>query len=342
MYKAMRDFSVSLDGLAKGLTGGVFALLAVTAILTQSVAAAVLGGVVVLLSYAFAPRGYVIAEGFLRVRRLAGDVRIPLDAVRGARRAAGDDLRGAIRLWASGGLFGYYGLFRTAALGRSWWYATHRARAVVVETREGPMVFSPDDVDAFLAALRPYGSAAVPAAQPARAGGRPLAFWIGMGVAALSAAVVMLALLYDPGPPRYTLTPRTLTIHDRLYPVTLRVEEVDAAGVREVDPAAEPEWRTTARTNGFANSYYRAGWFRVADGRRVRLYSARGTRLVLLPPRGEGPPVLYGSHDPERFVRELRQAWKMAPGALFPAPGGAILSLGGRHDHRRSERSQRP
>lgn len=335
----MRDFSVSLDNLAKVMTALTFALLAGVAAVSQSAFTAAIAGGILFVSYAFAPRGYVVAEGVLRIRRLAGDVRIPLETVRDARRATSDDLRCAIRLWASGGLFGYYGLFRTTSLGKSWWYVTDRAKAVVVETGEGPLVFSPDDVNAFVSAVRPHAPSPHPGPAPVRKSGWPLAGWIGVGVGVVTVAVVILAFGYDPGPPRYTLTAESLTIHDRLYPVTVRAETVDVAGIREVDPAAEPVWRTTARTNGFANSHYRAGWFRVAGGQKVRLYMASGTRLVLLPSRGDGAPILYGSRDPERFIREVREAWSPLRKTVLDR---FRYWYPGSDDHRSSEGNQRP
>jgi Bacterial PH domain len=85
--------------------------------------------------------------------RLIGNVSIPLDGIRAIRKTTADDLRGCIRLWGSGGLFGYYGLFRTSALGKSTWYVTNRRNIVVVITASKTALFSPDDVDAFLAAI---------------------------------------------------------------------------------------------------------------------------------------------------------------------------------------------
>lgn len=309
----MREFSVSLDGLAKVVTALVIALMAVVAATSQSAVAAVVSGAILLIGYAFAPRGYGVAEGAIVVRRLVGEVRIPLQEVREVRRADPDELRRAVRLWASGGMFGYYGLFRSA-LGTARWYVTDRKKAVVVESSGGTVVLSPDDVDGFLAVVRPYAPA-VPPGGGAQPGGRriPTAAWIGIAVAVAAVLLTALAMLYSPGPPRYTLTADSLTIHDRFYPVTVRAAAVDVDAIRVVDTAAEPRWRVTARTNGFANSHYSAGWFRVAGGERVRLYYARGTRLVLLPPKGEGTPVLYGSPEPERFIGEVRRAW---PGAL--------------------------
>jgi hypothetical protein len=121
--------------------------------------------------------------------------------------------------------------------------------------------------------------------------------------------IVALAFLYSPGPPSYTLTPNSLTINDRFYPVTLNAGSVDVEHIRVVDIRNDPEWRPTGRTNGFANSHYRSGWFRIANGQEARMYWATGSRLVLLPPKGTAVPVLMEASDPERFIEEVRQAW---------------------------------
>ena len=78
------------------------------------------------------------------------------------RRATPDDLRRAIRLRGSGGLFGYYGLFRSAKLGKFKAYVTDKNNRVVVITGSKTALFSPDDVDGFLNAIR----AAAPAWAP--------------------------------------------------------------------------------------------------------------------------------------------------------------------------------
>ncbi len=306
----MLDFSVSLDRMAKVLTALVFVLLAVTVVIAQSLIVAAAGCAALLIAYSYSPRGYAVVEGAIQVRRrMAGEVRIPLASLREVRRASFADLRCAIRLWASGGLFGYYGWFRTGGLGPARWYVTNRSKSVVVVSDAGTYVLSPDDVEGFLAAVRPYSIPAQPDAPPPRRRGLPLAAWAGIGLGVAAIAALVWALRYSPGPPRYTLASDSLTIHDRFYPVTLRAEAVDVGAIRVLDPSVERLWRVTARTNGFSNSNYSSGWFRVAGGEKVRLYRARGTRLVLLPPKGEGTPVLYGLHDPDRFIHQVRQAW---------------------------------
>jgi hypothetical protein len=313
-----RGYPASYDSTTKLISAIVCAVLIVLAVIAPTIVVAVLGALFLLVSYAYSPRGYAIAERAIVVKRLVGDARIPLDAVREARAATPDDFRGCLRLWGNGGLFGYYGLFRTSKLGKSTWYVTSKKRAVIVVTAAKTVVLSPDDVDGFLAAVRaaaPMTSVNAPSLDSLPSGG--VASWFGSAIGGLVAvaaiAAVAFGVLYSPGPPDCTLTAESLTIHDRFYPVTLNRADVDIAHVRTVDFAVDTEWRPTARDRGFANSHYHSGWFRLANRQTVRLYRADGARLVLLPPSGNGPAVLLESKDPDKLIDDLRAAWPLRP-----------------------------
>jgi hypothetical protein len=117
---------------------------------------------IIVLSYAYSPRGYAIQERTIVVKRLIGNARISLDGVSELRKADADDFRGCIRLFGDGGLFGYYGLFRTSKLGKCWWYVTNRSNAMIVITGAKTVVISPDDVDGFIAAIRPASALSGP------------------------------------------------------------------------------------------------------------------------------------------------------------------------------------
>jgi Bacterial PH domain len=305
-------FPASFDRTAKIISGIVCLGLLAVVVGIHNLLADGIAFLVLMVSVAYSPRGYVISDGSILVKRLAGSVRIALDDVREVRRTGREDFRGCIRLWGSGGLFGYYGLFSTAKLGKSTWYVTNRSNGVVVITAAKTVLFSPDDPEGFLAALR----AAAPVAEaymgmtpePARSFGS-----VGKLIA-VAAAVAFLLLLaitftYSPGVPGYTLTPDALTIHDRFYPVTLQASSVDVAQIRVIDLDRDRDWRPTMRTNGIATVHYHAGWFRVANGQTVRLYQANGQRVVLIPAKGDGPPILYQAADPEKFVNDIRAQW---------------------------------
>jgi Bacterial PH domain len=312
-------FSTSYDTATKVMSAVACLVLLIGASAVHNLPVACLALAIFGLGFAYSPREYVVSNSSITVKRLVGDVFIPLEGMREARAITKDDLRGCIRLWGSGGLFGYYGLFRTRALGICSWYVTNRSQAVVMRTAAKTVLFSPDDKDGFLLALRdaaPTGSVFTPepfaGIQPSRSR-NPAALLIGIAIALSAAGLAAWAILYSPGPPAYTLTRDKLTIHDKFYPVTLQAVAVDVAHVHVVDLAEEPDWRPVARTNGFANAHYRSGWFRAANGRTMRLYQAGGTRLVLLPPNGNGVAVLYQADAPDEFVREITGRWSDQP-----------------------------
>jgi hypothetical protein len=294
------------------------AVILVVALATRSAVVAGIGALIVALAYAWSPRGYTVAGRAISVKRLIGTARIPLEGIREARAATKDDLRGAIRLFGDGGLFGYYGLFRTSGLGKCSWYLTSRNEAVVVTTPEKTALFSPADRESFLAAVR--AGVPVPLAPPTSApaaydSGGPLHFSMLLGIAAgiVAVAAVLLTVFYAPGPPRYTLTPASLTIHDRFYPVTVQAANVDVAGIRVIDPDQDREWKPIRHINGISSAHYDSGWFQVAGGERVRLYAAGSGRLVLLPPKSQGAPVLLDTPNPESFVAQVRKEWSGQP-----------------------------
>jgi hypothetical protein len=164
-------FPASYDRATKIISALVCLFLLAVMAYTRSPVFSLIALLLILVSYACSPRGYIVTDRSILVQRLAGRPRIALDDVREFRRATPDDFRGAIRLWGSGGLFGYYGLFRSPNLGKSTWYVTNKNNRVLVITGSKIASFSPDDVDGFLDAIRV--SAPVPSAptqSPANAG----------------------------------------------------------------------------------------------------------------------------------------------------------------------------
>jgi hypothetical protein len=321
---AEAEFRASYDRVAKILSGFFCLLVLAMAIALRNVFTTALLALVVGLAYAWSPRGYCVSRDSITVKRLIGDVRVPLERVRELRRATPDDWRGSLRLWGSGGLFGYYGLHRTSRLGRCTWYMTNCKNAVVLVTEEKTTIYSPDDVDGFFAAARPAGSiqipkrggssAAVAEGDAPATGGAPstrmrVAVTAAVTLAIIGLIIGLFAIRYSPGPPTYTLSHEALEIHDAFYPVTLKTESVDVDRIQIVDLNRETDWRPVVRTSGFSNSHYHSGWFRAQNGTKVRLYSAEGRRLVLLPRIGDEAPVLLEAENPDRFVQDIASEW---------------------------------
>jgi hypothetical protein len=308
-----RAFSASYDSTTRAISAAVCLLLMVVAWVVHMVFIALLFPLLIGLAYAYSPRGYAISGGAIVVQRLIGNIRVPLAEIREMRAGTREDFTGCLRLWGNGGQFGYYGVYQTTKLGKCYWYVTNRSKTVIVATQTRILVLSPDDLAGFIGAAgvpsTGVTSGDAPQFQLGSAWGNVTGKLVAIGIAGLALALISATLLYSPGPPGYTLTADRLTIHDRFYPVTLQADAIDAGHVRIVDLARESAWRPTLRTNGFANLHYQSGWFRATNGKTVRLYRAGGDRLVLIPPKGGGAPVLYQAKDPERFAEELQRQW---------------------------------
>ncbi len=300
------QFRASYDTTTKLISTAFFILFLGIAVDTNSLIVEGIFALLFLAAYAWSPTGYEIDDGDVVIRRLIGNIRIPISGIRDVRIATRDDLKGSMRIFGSGGLFGYYGLFRNG-FETSNWYVTDRSHAVVLSGNSGTAIVSPDDKAGFTAAL---GTRRAPT------GGHD---WSTVGAhhhsgamaACLIAGAAILAavFLYAPGPPGYTLTKTALEIHDRFYPVTLDAANVDVSNVRVIDFDKDTDWKPVTRVGGIGAPHYRAGWFKVSSGQKVRLYRADSKRVVLLPPKGDGAPVLLETKDPERFVEEVHHEW---------------------------------
>lgn len=148
------DFPASYDSVTKTISAVVCVGAAVAAVAVHTAIVGAILAVVLGLSYAYSPRGYRVSADAIIVKRLIGNVRVPIANLRSIRGVEKDDLRGAVRLWGSGGFFGYFGLFRTTKLGRCTWYATDRKKLIVAIGASKTTVYSPDDTEGFLNAIR--------------------------------------------------------------------------------------------------------------------------------------------------------------------------------------------
>lgn len=143
----------TVTAVAVAVLLGVMVATGVTAEdVTGSAVALILGPLVVLLAYGYAPAGFEVGGATLTVRRrLFGRKQLTLTGP--VHRPGWRVGLGSVRKLGSGGLFGWYGAFWRPGLGSFHAYVTDRSRAVLCQTGDGPVVVSPADVDGFLAAL---------------------------------------------------------------------------------------------------------------------------------------------------------------------------------------------
>jgi hypothetical protein len=111
-------------------------------------------------AYAYTPKAFHVGDGVLRIERPASDVNIPLASVVEAKPL---DVFLGLTLKAppggNSGLFGIYGTFYRAELGKFRMYSRRANQTVLLVTNRGNVVVGPDRRDEFVASIRQEKSA---------------------------------------------------------------------------------------------------------------------------------------------------------------------------------------
>lgn len=157
------SFGASWDGFAKWVTvlvtGTGIALLLTPLFHLEGAVLSLVGILLLLISgltWLWAPTGYRLGPSSVVVTRPASNVEIAYDDIAQTEVVDGrETLRGAIRTFGDGGLWGYYGAFWSRKLGTFRIYARRlRGPLVLFRTTAGrTIVLAPTDPDLFLAEL---------------------------------------------------------------------------------------------------------------------------------------------------------------------------------------------
>jgi hypothetical protein len=107
----------------------------------------------ILVTLPFSVRGYVVTPEALWIERWGWRHAIPLSDVVSVT-ADPEALRGSLRLFASGGLFGFFGIFWSRRLGMFRAYCPAPKRSVLLKLRQRTVVVSPENPEAFVTALK--------------------------------------------------------------------------------------------------------------------------------------------------------------------------------------------
>lgn len=103
------------------------------------------------ITFGFRPLSYCLTNDELIIHRLFTDVKIHRNNIKNVELLNQDSIRGSIRTFGVGGLFGYYGKFFNSRLGGMTWYATRTDRMVMIDTIDGKkIIITPDDPDKFV------------------------------------------------------------------------------------------------------------------------------------------------------------------------------------------------
>ena len=153
-------FGTSLDRLAKGITIGVAVLFSIIIggqlIPAYSIDPIGSGFLVLLVTaiylgcFLFRPISYKLTGEWLIIHRLLNDIIINRNDIVNVREITHDDMRLTIRTFGVGGLFGYFGKFSNATIGKITMYATRRDKTVLVETPNKKLILKPDNPAEFV------------------------------------------------------------------------------------------------------------------------------------------------------------------------------------------------
>lgn len=161
------QFGAPYDRLAKVVTGtlmvGLLALFLWVSCLTLSegdqigftilLSLIILYFLIVLLPYLFSPKCFILTASGVLIRRHLRSILIPYSEISSVKRVSWTWR--AVRLGASGGLYGFFGLFHIKGLGRAWMYVTDRSKMILIETKRGTKyIVSPSNPQAFLEKLK--------------------------------------------------------------------------------------------------------------------------------------------------------------------------------------------
>ena len=160
----MKEFSVSLDKRAKMFTalGVVLFIIIFYPIMTDPNAKANMKDISVILivvllvltyliPYLFRPIKYVIDDKRLIIKRPLKPYEIELKEIKKIEPLNEEDLKGKIRVFGSGGVFGYFGKFRNKRFGTMLFFATRLSNYVHILTIDGKnIILTPDERDEFI------------------------------------------------------------------------------------------------------------------------------------------------------------------------------------------------
>lgn len=102
-------------------------------------------------SYGYSPRSYIISNKHLIIQRPFDKKIFDKNKIQSIKPIKKSDLKGTIRTFAVGGLFGYYGDFKNKKFGEMIWYVTNRNKIILIETiNDKKILISPENNERFI------------------------------------------------------------------------------------------------------------------------------------------------------------------------------------------------
>ncbi len=120
-----------------------------------TLASAILLPLIYIVTYLYCPISYRVEADDIVVHRPGSDIHFLRSDIKCIQLVQKEKLKGTIRLFGVGGLFGYYGQFSNSELGYMTWYATKRRdKMVLIElTNNKKIIVTPDEPEQFVEQL---------------------------------------------------------------------------------------------------------------------------------------------------------------------------------------------
>lgn len=104
----------------------------------------------VIFAAAYSPLSLSIDSDKVTLKKLIGQIVIPLEEIRTVKKINKNAISGSIRTFGSGGVFGYLGRFKNRNLGKYSMYITERKNLILIKTENRQYVFNCSEPDAFI------------------------------------------------------------------------------------------------------------------------------------------------------------------------------------------------
>jgi ABC-type uncharacterized transport system permease subunit len=155
------EFKASMDKFTK-ITTVVVSLMLLSAIVLQFMvfknnnfwiplitSSFILVGFIITLLYK--PNTYTIQSNQVIIHRFINEVVIKKFEIKSIKQIEKDELKGTIRTFGVGGLFGYFGKFYNSTFGAITWYATRRSNYILITTSTNKkIIITPDNPEDFV------------------------------------------------------------------------------------------------------------------------------------------------------------------------------------------------
>lgn len=105
-------------------------------LLIITLAVTILGGL------CYMPTRLTIQKDNITLHKFYGSINIPIKDIIEIKTIPSSDIRSSIRLFGSGGMFGYLGIFRNPRFGKYTMYATNLNELILIRTSKNKYIFS--------------------------------------------------------------------------------------------------------------------------------------------------------------------------------------------------------